>query len=129
MAGRSFAAHESPKTRRKKSAAMSCPEWRISSRGTAAIYATFIKTKRAVTRDSEMNPAFLIVRTGSAPLTSPITLKALCHPLKAKLVFTKAVASELKLEVLPSKIFWKLAYGSSILVVPARTAAPTATML
>jgi hypothetical protein len=104
MAGITFAPHEPPKTRRKKSAAISCPEWWISSRGTAATYATLIKMKMTVTRDSEMNPAFLTIRTGLTPLTSASTLKALFHPTKAKLAFTRAVARELRLEVLPSKI-------------------------
>lgn len=49
----------SPKTRRKKRAATNCPEFRISSRGTAATYATLVKRKRRHTANKEINPALV----------------------------------------------------------------------
>jgi hypothetical protein len=64
------------------------------------------------------------VRTGSGVRTSPKTLNALNQPENAKLVFTRAVAKDPGLVVLPLKGERKLANGSRMRVKPPSTRAP-----
>jgi hypothetical protein len=122
--GKIWAAKPLPNTCWKNRTATSCPELLISSFGTAATYATLTKKKRHVTKSSERRPALRTVRTGSDVRTSPKTLNALYHPENAKLVFTRAVAKEPGLVVLPLKGERKLANGSRTRVKPPNTRTP-----
>jgi hypothetical protein len=83
MSGKTLEPKVAPKTRRKNRAAISWPDCRMSSLGTAAIYATLMKKNRTVANIKDIKLALRTVLTGSRPLTSPRTLKALCQPMKA----------------------------------------------
>lgn len=80
--GNTFVPNDSPNTLWKNSTATNCPDFLISSAGTAATYATLMKKNRIVETARESPLALRTVRTGSRPLTSPRTLKALCQPTK-----------------------------------------------
>jgi len=109
MTGKVFAAKLSPKTFLKNRAATSCPEFLMSSTGTAATYATFAKMYSPVIIMRETRPALRAVYTGLELLTSFNTFRILSYPINEDVVLTSAVASVFGFRVLPCHTSWKLA--------------------